>query len=138
VGAAAGGGVAVAFVNPALGAVVGPAAQATTEQLLEQMLPAQQKALDELLERTRGMESLLGEVRSSLQSLVDGPWNTALLHIEDAENHPLRSEHSTNYSLPVTRCMRPGEQPPTAPGKRSSPSSCVWSTARDTTASSGC
>ena len=90
-GAAAGGAATAVTANPVLGAAAGAAATKTTEQILGEFLSAQQDALDTLLERTQNMELLLGGIRSDLQAVIDGPWRTALLHINDAAKHPDRA-----------------------------------------------
>jgi hypothetical protein len=86
--AAAGGAATVVTANPVLGAAAGAAAKTSTEELLAEFLPAQQQALDTLLDRTRSIELLLGEIHSNIEVLLEGPWRTALLHIEDATTHP--------------------------------------------------
>jgi Starch binding domain len=91
-GAAAGGAVTAATVNPFIGTMAAAAAKESTEELVSEFLPAQQQALDELLERTRGIESLLGGIRSDIQTLLDAPWQTALLHIGDAARHPANAQ----------------------------------------------
>ena len=86
-GAAAGGAATGATANPLAGAAAGAAARKTTEELLTELLPAQQQALEELLERTQGMEMLLGSIRSDITTLLDVPWRTAHLHMEYAARH---------------------------------------------------
>jgi hypothetical protein len=85
-GAAAGAAAGVA--SPVLGAAAAAAAQNVAEQLLCEFLPAQQDALDALAERTGALQVLLGGVQFDVQSLLNAPWETALLHIHDASKHP--------------------------------------------------
>jgi hypothetical protein len=90
-GAAAGAAVTAAATNPVIGAAAGVATAKSVEELIAEFLPAQQQALDELVERTRGIERLLGTIHSDIQTLLDAPWRAALLHIEDAARHPERA-----------------------------------------------
>lgn len=52
-----------------------------------------------LLDRTRSIELLLGEIHSNIEVLLEGPWRTALLHIEDAATHPEKAA----YTLELAR-----------------------------------
>jgi hypothetical protein len=89
--AAAGAAATVATANPVAGAAAGAAAKKSAEDLLTELMPAQQDALDTLLDRTQNMERLLGGIRFDLHTLMDGSWQAALLHLEDAVNHPDRA-----------------------------------------------
>ncbi len=90
--AAAGGAATAVTANPVLGAAAAAAASKSTEELLAEFLPAQKEALDTLVERTRGIESLLGAVHSNIEAMIDRDWQAALLSIADAAKHPERAQ----------------------------------------------
>jgi hypothetical protein len=91
-GAAAGAWTTSITVNPVAGAAAGAGVKKTTEQLLQEFLPAQQEALQVIEERTRQIYSLLAGVDSRVRALQSAPWRSALLNVEDALNAP---EHAT-------------------------------------------
>lgn len=87
-GAAAGTVATSLTANPVVGAAAGTAATRTAEQLITELLPAQQEALHEIEERTRQIYSLLAGVDTRIRALQSAPWRVALLNIEDAVHHP--------------------------------------------------
>jgi hypothetical protein len=87
-GAAAGTVATSLTANPALGAAAGTAATKSAEQLITELLPAQQEALQAIEERTRQIYSLLAGVDTRVRALQSAPWRVALLNIEDAVHSP--------------------------------------------------
>lgn len=92
VAAAAGGAAGVVSANPMVGAAAGAAAKTSTEELIGELLGGQQEALGTLIERTRNLEVMLGSVQSDVRAMLNGPWETALLHIADAAKRPDRAQ----------------------------------------------
>ena len=90
--AAAGSAAVVATANPVLGPSAGAAAKTAIEQVLEEFLPAQEQALDTLLERTSTLQGLIDAVQSDVRTLRHAPSETARLHVEDAAKHPATAQ----------------------------------------------
>src|SRR5205823_14731854 len=96
---AAGGFVAAHTASPFAGKIAEAATKTTIEELLRQYLPAQRDALQELTEITRDVRELIAGTRAEVGVLLDTPWQTALLHMEYASQHP---EQATD-ELEITR-----------------------------------
>jgi hypothetical protein len=90
--AGAAAGVAAAAGGPVAIASAASAAERLSDDLLTQFMPAHADQLQQLEEISRELRGRLISLQDSVGALLDGPWRTALAHIEEASRRPLRRE----------------------------------------------
>lgn len=97
-GAAAGAGVTV-VAGPIGGAAAGAVVQQATESMLDELIAAQNDHLQDLAALNRELRDRLIGVQASVDTIIDGPWRTARLYIEEAARMHDARQRGNNLEL---------------------------------------
>ena len=101
-GAAAGAGVAV-VAGPIGGAAAGAVVQQVTQLTLDELIEAQNDHLQDLAALNRELRDRLIGVQASVDTIIDGPWRTARLYIEEAALMHDARQRGNNLELAMRR-----------------------------------